>query len=137
SIADSSLRSQRLKTSRNFCILRSCSHVVRFIERLPCGGSKTGQLVCYITRTTHLLTTFCRLWLALPRPPRNTPRREWAREPDRPHACARPPPARGIGDLSPPPWREFATRLFPPATGRARRHAGLIARPQASRSPGG
>ena len=35
----------------------SYSHVVRFIEHLPCGGSKTGQLVCYITRTTHLLTT--------------------------------------------------------------------------------
>src|SRR5215831_11197828 len=57
SIADSSLRSQRLKTSQNFCILRPCSHVVRFIDRLPYGGHKTGQLVCYITRTTHLLTT--------------------------------------------------------------------------------
>ena len=30
-MAESSLRSQRLNTSRNFCILRSCSHAVRFI----------------------------------------------------------------------------------------------------------
>ena len=35
SITDSSRRSHRLKTSRNFCILRSCSHVVRFIDPPP------------------------------------------------------------------------------------------------------
>ena len=33
-------RSQRLKTSRNFCILRSCSHVARFIVPAPAQGTK-------------------------------------------------------------------------------------------------
>ena len=56
SCAESSLCSHRLNTSRNFCILRSCSHVVRFIVPLL-AGHKTGQLVCYLTRTTHELTT--------------------------------------------------------------------------------
>src|SRR5262245_59151428 len=54
---DSSPRSQRLKTSRNFCILRSCSHVAWFIAPAPTQGIKTGQLVCYLTRTTRVLTT--------------------------------------------------------------------------------
>ncbi|HEX6963942.1 MAG TPA: NADP-dependent isocitrate dehydrogenase, partial [Lacipirellula sp.] len=49
--------SQRLNTSRNFCILRSCSHAARFIALLPTQGQKTGQLVRYLTRTTRLLTT--------------------------------------------------------------------------------
>ena len=35
SIADSCLRSHRLNTSRNFTILRSCSHVVRFMIHAP------------------------------------------------------------------------------------------------------
>src|SRR5215831_17993430 len=32
----------------------------------PYGGIKTGQLVCYITRTTHLLTTLSPPLLAAP-----------------------------------------------------------------------
>ena len=42
-IADSSLPYQRLKTSRNFCILRSCSHVVRLIDSPPPGGRKPDK----------------------------------------------------------------------------------------------
>ena len=58
SCAESSLCSQRVNTSANFFILRSCSHVVRFIvPPLSPQGHKTGQLVCYLTRTTHELTT--------------------------------------------------------------------------------
>src|SRR6516162_5838788 len=57
SIIDSSRLSQRLKTSRNFSILRSCSHVARFIDSPPTRRHRTGQLVCYLSRTTHELTT--------------------------------------------------------------------------------
>jgi DNA-binding transcriptional LysR family regulator len=47
SIADSSLRSQRLKTSRNFV---SCSPAHRFAST---RRQKIGQLVCYLTRTSR------------------------------------------------------------------------------------
>src|SRR6516162_8911369 len=60
SIIDSSRLSQRLKTSRNFSILRSCSHVARFIDSPPTRRHRTGQLVCYLSRTTHELTTLRR-----------------------------------------------------------------------------
>lgn len=40
SSAESSRRSQRLKTSLNFCILRSCSHAVRFITPPPRGDTE-------------------------------------------------------------------------------------------------
>src|SRR5436190_18325795 len=43
SIIDSSRRSQRLKTSRNFSIRRSCSHVARFIDSPPTGGRKPDK----------------------------------------------------------------------------------------------
>jgi len=36
----SGLGSTRLNTSRNFCILRSCSHAVRFIDPAPAQGTK-------------------------------------------------------------------------------------------------
>src|SRR6516162_7409327 len=60
SIIDSSRLSQRLKTPRNFSILRSCSHVARFIDSPPTRRHRTGQLVCYLSRTTHELTTYIR-----------------------------------------------------------------------------
>jgi hypothetical protein len=44
---DSEPRSQRLNTSRNFCILRSCSHVVRFIAPLPRGTKKPDNSCAY------------------------------------------------------------------------------------------
>ena len=37
---DRSPASQRLNTSRNFCILRSCSHAARFIAPLLCRATK-------------------------------------------------------------------------------------------------
>jgi hypothetical protein len=49
--------SQRLNTSRKFCILRSCSHAVRFIVPAPLRGTKPDNSLSYVTRTTHVLTT--------------------------------------------------------------------------------
>ena len=56
STIDSCLPPSGLTHPRNFGILRSCSHVARFIRPLL-AGQKTGQLVCYLTRTTHVLMT--------------------------------------------------------------------------------
>ena len=53
SIIDSSPLSQRLKTSRNFCILLPSRPVHRPVSS---RRHKTGQPACYLTRTTHLLS---------------------------------------------------------------------------------
>jgi hypothetical protein len=46
SIIDSAPASQRLNTSRNFCILLSCSHVVRFIDLPPEEGGRKPDNSC-------------------------------------------------------------------------------------------
>src|SRR6516225_7706410 len=62
SCAESSLAFHRLNTSQNFFILRSCSHVVRFIDSPPDGGRKPDN--SYATDTPKL-TSITRLFYAM------------------------------------------------------------------------